>query len=93
MDLYKNQRAPLLYQSLTRSMLEHDASVVGEMSDHITYLMDKKYVEARVGDVVLDCYKSSLPYDALIRITANGVDLIEETIEDNGVLFGDPKRQ
>ena len=33
------------------------------------------------------------PREALVRLTAKGIDLMEGTIDDDGVAFGDPARQ
>ena len=33
------------------------------------------------------------PREALVRLTAKGIDLMEGTLDDEGVAFGDPMRQ
>ena len=52
----------------------------------------KGYVKVYLGDEVLSLVQDP-PREALVRLTAKGIDLMEGTLDDEGVAFGDPMRQ
>ena len=51
-----------------------------------------RYVKVYLGDEVLSLVQDP-PREALVRLTAKGIDLMEGTLDDEGVAFGDPMRQ
>lgn len=57
-----------------------------------TIWADKGYVKVYLGDEVLSLVQDP-PREALVRLTAKGIDLMEGTLDDEGVAFGDPMRQ
>lgn len=90
--LYENQTAALLQRSLEYAMMQDDPHISTEIGSHIYYLADKGYVQVYMGGEPLTLDKNP-PREALVRLTAKGIDLMEGTIEDDGVAFGDPARQ
>lgn len=90
--LYANQTAAVTLRSLEYAMMQDDPRISMEIGEHVYYLADKEYVKVFLGDDPFPMTQNP-PREALVRLTAKGVDLMEETIDDNGVAFGDPARQ
>ena len=63
-----------------------------DIAKQVDYLADKGYVKVYLGDEVLSLVQDP-PREALVRLTAKGIDLMEGTLDDEGVAFGDPMRQ
>ena len=72
--------------------VEDNPQAANEIGSHIYYLADKGYVKCYLGDEVLSLVQDP-PREALVRLTAKGIDLMEGTLDDEGVAFGDPMRQ
>ncbi len=95
--LYDNQSAPMLVRTLGMALTSQDDHAMSEIGVHLYYLADKGYIRAYAngedmrGDVAIPV-SMSIQRDALVRITADGIDLMEGTVDDEGVLFGDPDR-
>lgn len=66
----------------------------GGERDWLAYLLSggQGYVKVYLGDEVLSLVQDP-PREALVRLTAKGIDLMEGTLDDEGVAFGDPMRQ
>ena len=90
--LYDNQIAAVMLRSMEYAMMPDDPHISSEIGSHIYYLADKGYVKVYVDGEPLVLDKNPTR-EALVRLTAKGIDLMEGTIEDNGVAFGDPSRQ
>lgn len=90
--LYDNQTAAVVLRSLEYAMMPDEPHISSEIGAHIYYLADKGYVVVYMGGEPLALDKNP-PREALVRLTAKGIDLMEGTIEDDGVAFGDPARQ
>lgn len=90
--LYENRTAAITQRTLEYAMMQDDPSISTEIGSHIYYLADKGYVTVYLGDEPYSL-ASNPPREALVRLTAKGFDLMEGTIEDGGVAFGDPARQ
>lgn len=90
--LYEHQSAAVMLQTLEYAIMQDDPHISTEIDSHIYYLADKGYVKV-YNDGELMQLASNPPRKALIRLTAKGIDLMEGTIEDDGVAFGDPARQ
>ena len=86
--LFGNPRAAVMQRTLEYALMQDDPQAANEIGSHIYYLADKGYVKVYLGDEVL-----SLVQEALVRLTAKGIDLMEGTLDDEGVAFGDPMRQ
>lgn len=69
--------------------MQDDPQAANEIGSHIYYLADKGYVKCYLGDEVLSLVQDP-PREALVRLTAKGIDLMEGTLDDEGVAFGDP---
>lgn len=90
--LYNNQSAAMMVRTLEYAMMQDDAYITSEIGSHLYYLADKGYVKLWQGDEPCSM-ASNPPREALVRLTSMGIDLMEETIEDDGIAFGDPSRQ
>lgn len=90
--LYDNQTAAVMLRSLEYAMMVDDPHISSEIGAHVYYLADKGYVAAYMGGEPFTLDKNP-PREALVRLTAKGIDLMEGTIDDDGVAFGDPTRQ
>lgn len=80
--LAKGYNNTLLVRQVSNSLV-HDGLIISpDISKHLDYLRDSNYIEftnARVN--AYTAYKN----DAVIKLTKQGVDLIEGTIDDLGV--------
>lgn len=90
--LYNNQSAAMMVRTLEYAMMQDDAYITSEIGSHLYYLADKGYIKLWLGDEPCSM-ASNPPREALVRLTALGVDLMEDTLDDDGVAFGDPARQ
>lgn len=92
MLLYNNQSAAMMVRTLEYAMMADDPQITSEIGSHLYYLADKGYIRLWLGDEPCSM-TSNPPREALVRLTALGIDLMEDTTEDDGVAFGDPARQ
>ena len=83
--LFGNPRAAVMQRTLEYALMQDDPQAANEIGSHIYYLAD-------MGDEVLSLVQDP-PREALVRLTAKGIDLMEGTLDDEGVAFGDPMRQ
>ena len=90
--LFGNPRAAVMQRTLEYALMQDDPQAANEIGSHIYYLADKGYVKVYLGDEVLSLVQDP-PREALVRLTAKGIDLMEGTLDDEGVAFGDPMRQ
>lgn len=90
--LYDNRTAALTQRTLEYALMQDDPTISTEIGSHVYYLADKGYVTVYLGDDPV-CLASNPPREALVRLTAKGYDLLEGTIDDDGIAFGDPARQ
>lgn len=67
-----NIRAALITRGITST---------GEMNKHLTYLEDKEYIRVKDG------YIKDAKEDDIVTLTAKGIDLVEGTINDPGVIL------
>jgi hypothetical protein len=63
------------------ALITKGVTSTGEMDKHLVYLEDKKYITVNAG-LIKDAKD-----DDMINLTAKGVDLVEETIKDPGVIL------
>ena len=89
--LFANPGAAVMQRTLEFALLRDDPQISSEIGSHVYYLADKGYVKAYMNDEAISPVIDP-PREALIRLTAKGIDLLEGTIEDDGVAFGDPAR-
>lgn len=90
--LFGNPRAAVMQRTLEYALMQDDPQAANEIGSHIYYLADKGYVKVYLGDEELSLVQDP-PREALVRLTAKGIDLMEGTLDDEGVAFGDPMRQ
>ena len=90
--LFGTPRAAVMQRTLEYALMQDDPQAANEIGSHIYYLADKGYVKCYLGDEVLSLVQDP-PREALVRLTAKGIDLMEGTLDDEGVAFGDPMRQ
>ena len=90
--LFGNPRAAVMQRTLEYALMQDDPQAANEIGSHIYYLADQGYVKCYLGDEVLSLVQDP-PREALVRLTAKGIDLMEGTLDDEGVAFGDPMRQ
>ena len=55
------------------------------MKQHIDYLSGKKYIQVIGEDAAEQILHGVVPPSAFVKLTPTGVDLVEGTIEDQGV--------
>lgn len=80
--LVKGYNYSLLVRQITSSLVNEGMLISPEIGKYLDYLEDGEYIEFTNGRVnAYNAYKN----DAIIKLTKKGVDLVEGTIEDNGV--------
>lgn len=89
--LYDNQSAALTAQTMEYALMQDNPYISSEISAQLYYLCEKGYITLWDGDEAMPLIKNP-PRSALVRLTARGMDLMEGTIEDGGVIFGDAGR-
>ena len=67
--------------NIRTALITKGVTSTGEMDKHLTYLKDKKYI------IVKDGFIKDAKDDDMVTLTAKGVDLVEETIKDPGVIL------
>ena len=90
--LFGSPSTAIMARTLEYALMQDDPHISSEIGSHLFYLADKGYVRVYLGDEPCTLVKD-LPREALVRLTAKGIDLMEGTIDDDGVAFGDPARQ
>ena len=90
--LYQHQSAALTVRTMEYALMTDNPHISSDIGELLYYLAERKYIQLYDGDEPMSLVRNP-SRDNLVRITADGVDLMEETIEDKGVLFGDPSRQ
>ena len=73
--LYSVQPVPVEIRTITNSLLESNMVSVPSIAQHIDYLSGKKYIQVIGEDAA----------EQILKLTPTGVDLVEGTIEDQGV--------
>ena len=81
--LFGNPRAAVMQRTLEYALMQDDPQTANEIGSHIYYLADKGYVKVYLGDEVLSLVQDP-PREALVRLTAKGIDLMEGTLEEMG---------
>ena len=82
--LFGNPRAAVMQRTLEYALMQDDPQAANEIGSHIYYLADTGYVKCYLGDEVLSLVQDP-PREALVRLTAKGIDLMEGTLDDEGV--------
>lgn len=87
--LYVSQSAPMMVNTLELSMLPENPQITGEMVPTINYLVDRGYI-----CMVKEADNPSINplRGVLVRITDRGQDVVEGTVEDDGIVFSDGGR-
>ena len=67
--------------NIRTALITKGVTSTGEMDKHLTYLEDKKSI------IVKDGFIKDAKDDDMVTLTAKGVDLVEETIKDPGVIL------
>ena len=81
-SLAKGFNNSLLVRQITASLTNDGLIVSPDIGKHLDYLEDGGYIEFTNSRVnAFNAYKN----DAIIKLTKHGVDLVEGTIDDNGV--------
>lgn len=83
---------PVMQRTLEYALMQDDPQAANEIGSHIYYLADKGYVKCYLATRFSASYRTRRGR-ALVRLTAKGIDLMEGTLDDEGVAFGDPMRQ
>ena len=82
--LYSVQPVPVEIRTITNSLLESNMVSVPSIAQHIDYLSGKKYIQV-IGEAAEQILHGVVPPSAFVKLTPTGVDLVEGTIEDQGV--------
>lgn len=69
---------PITVKQIKLSLEEYGIRYKADIYKHLFYLEDKGYIKIK---------EETKDRDGLITITSLGIDLIEGTIEDNGILI------
>lgn len=83
--LYSVQPVPVEIRTITNSLLESNMVSVPSIAQHIDYLSGKKYIRVIGEDAAEQILQGVVPPSAFVKLTPTGVDLVEGTIEDQGV--------
>lgn len=89
--LYDNQSAALTAQTMEYALMQDNPYISSEIGAQLYYLCEKGYVTLWDGDERM-ALNHNPPRSALVRLIGRGIDLMEGTIEDGGVIFGDAGR-
>ena len=76
---------PVEIRTIVNSLLESNMVTVPNIAQFIDYLSGKKYIEVIGEDDAEQILRGVVPPSAFIKLTPTGVDLVEGTIEDQGV--------
>ncbi len=80
--LVKGFNNTALVRQITNAMMAANLIISPDISKHLSYLQDAGYIEYTGKKVTA---YNAYAKDAVIRLTKEGVDLAEGTIEDAGV--------
>lgn len=80
--LAKGSNNSLLVRHITNALLADNLITVPDISKQLSYLVDGGYIE--FTDKKVTAY-TAYRKDAVIRLTKDGVDLVEGTMDDPGV--------
>ena len=83
--LYSVQPVPVEIRTITNSLLESNMVSVPSIAQHIDYLSGKKYIQVIGEEAAEQILHGVVPPSAFVKLTPTGVDLVEGTIEDQGV--------
>jgi len=81
-SLVKGHQNSLLLRQITNTLVADGMIVSPDISKHLDYLTEAGYV--CFTDKTVNAY-NAYRKDAVIKLTRDGVDLVEGTIEDPGV--------
>jgi hypothetical protein len=81
-SLVKGHQNSLLLRQITNALVADGMIVSPDISKHLDYLTEAGYV--CFTDKTVNAY-NAYRKDAVIKLTRDGVDLVEGTIEDPGV--------
>lgn len=70
-----------MVSNIRSALITKGVTSTGEMDKHLTYLEDKEYLTVKDGFV------KDAKDDDIVMLTAKGIDLVEETIKDPGVIL------
>ena len=83
--LYSVQPVPVEIRTITNSLLESNMVSVPSIAQHIDYLSGTKYIQVIGEEAAEQILHGVVPPSAFVKLTPTGVDLVEGTIEDQGV--------
>lgn len=81
-SLVKGHQNSLLVKQVTNALVADGLIVSPDISKHLDYLVEAGYIH--FTDKAVNAY-NAFRKDAVIKLTKEGVDLVEGTIEDPGV--------
>ncbi len=81
-SLAKGHQNTMLCKQIENNLIRDELVVSPDITKYLQYLQEKDYIQFVGRGITAINYYSK---DAVIRLTARGVDLIEGTIEDPGV--------
>lgn len=79
--LARNAQNTLLCHQLSRRLIEDKLAGTPDIAKHLEYLHQKGYIQFVGKDTAYTVQANDGP----VSLTANGVDLVEDSIEDPGV--------
>ena len=80
--LVKGHQNTLLVRQISNALIADGLIVSPDLSKHLDYLIEAKYII--MTDKTANAY-NAYRKDAVIKLTKDGVDLVEGTIDDAGV--------
>ncbi len=89
--LYDNHTTALTAQTMEYALMESDPHISSEIGAQLYYLCEKGYVALYDGGELMTLTQNP-PRSALVRLTGKGIDLMEGTVDDDGIIFGDAAR-
>lgn len=81
-SLVKGHQNSLLVRQITNALVQDGMIISPDISKHLEYLEEAKYI--RFTDKKVTAY-TAYQKDAVIKLTVEGIKLVEGSIEDPGV--------
>jgi len=81
-SLVKGPQNRLLVRQISNNLIHSGMIVSPDISKHLDYLHEAGYIE--FTDDKITAY-TAYAKDAVIKLTRKGVDLVEQTVDDDGV--------
>ncbi len=83
--LYSVTPSTIQVSTLARTLMDHNYINAPDIAPHIDYLADRKYVTVIDEEASEKIFKGIFPPSTFVKLTSDGVDVVEHTREDPGI--------